>query len=182
MANELKTEQKIERLPAPAPNTCPCCSGVAYSQCCEPFHKGKAVAKTTEELLRSRYSAFAKGEIDYIIKTHHSKTSKDLKRSEIESWSKGSEWHGMKVHQKEAGEAKDEQGVIVFQAQYTQDGKLQNHLEKSFFEKENGVWKFLDAQGIHSGTYVRESPKIGRNDPCTCNSGKKYKKCCGLAA
>ena len=26
---------------------------------------------------------------------------------------------------------------------------------------------------------VREEPKINRNDPCTCGSGKKYKKCCG---
>ncbi len=30
-----------------------------------------------------------------------------------------------------------------------------------------------------SQTYVRENPKIGRNDPCPCGSGKKYKKCCG---
>ena len=28
--------------------------------------------------------------------------------------------------------------------------------------------------------YVRESPKVGRNDPCSCGSGKKYKKCCGV--
>ena len=30
-----------------------------------------------------------------------------------------------------------------------------------------------------SQTYVRNAPKIGRNDPCPCGSGKKYKKCCG---
>ena len=29
-----------------------------------------------------------------------------------------------------------------------------------------------------SGTIVK-GPKIGRNDPCPCGSGKKYKKCCG---
>ncbi len=28
-------------------------------------------------------------------------------------------------------------------------------------------------------TYVRPEPKVGRNDPCSCGSGKKYKKCCG---
>ena len=28
-------------------------------------------------------------------------------------------------------------------------------------------------------TYVHEGPRIGRNDPCPCGSGKKYKKCCG---
>ena len=30
--------------------------------------------------------------------------------------------------------------------------------------------------------FVRDEPKVGRNDPCPCNSGKKYKKCCGGAA
>jgi preprotein translocase subunit SecA len=28
-------------------------------------------------------------------------------------------------------------------------------------------------------TYYREEPKVGRNEPCPCGSGKKYKKCCG---
>ncbi len=36
-----------------------------------------------------------------------------------------------------------------------------------------------DWQPPVSQTYVRETPKIGRNDPCPCGSGKKYKKCCG---
>ena len=31
-------------------------------------------------------------------------------------------------------------------------------------------------------TFRREEPKVGRNDPCPCGSGKKYKKCCGKAA
>ena len=30
-----------------------------------------------------------------------------------------------------------------------------------------------------AGTYRREVPKTGRNDPCPCGSGKKYKRCCG---
>ena len=49
---------------------------------------------------------------------------------------------------------------------------------QSIFEKENGEWKFLDARGISVGTYRREEPKTGRNDPCPCGSGKKFKKCC----
>ena len=28
-------------------------------------------------------------------------------------------------------------------------------------------------------TVINEGPKVGRNDPCTCGSGKKYKNCCG---
>ncbi|OZB48433.1 MAG: hypothetical protein B7X60_03990, partial [Polynucleobacter sp. 39-45-136] len=29
---------------------------------------------------------------------------------------------------------------------------------------------------------IRSGPKVGRNDPCTCGSGKKYKNCCGALA
>ncbi len=39
-----------------------------------------------------------------------------------------------------------------------------------------------EARGDHGrrqGTILREAPKVGRNDPCPCGSGKKYKKCCG---
>ncbi len=32
----------------------------------------------------------------------------------------------------------------------------------------------------HPGTFMREGPKVGRNDPCPCHSGKKFKKCCGM--
>jgi uncharacterized protein YecA (UPF0149 family) len=41
-------------------------------------------------------------------------------------------------------------------------------------DTDNVQWDSMD-----SGTYEREAPKIGRNDPCPCGSGKKYKKCCG---
>ncbi len=35
---------------------------------------------------------------------------------------------------------------------------------------------------LYGTPFVRETPKIGRNDPCPCGSGKKYKRCCGAAA
>ena len=33
-----------------------------------------------------------------------------------------------------------------------------------------------------ASTFRREGPKPGRNDPCPCGSGKKFKKCCGTAS
>jgi SEC-C motif-containing protein len=86
----------------------------------------------------------------------------------------------MEIKQIEAGQPKDDAGRIVFHARYRADGKDIDHWEQSFFEKENGEWRFLDATGLKPGTYRREEPKIGRNDPCSCGSGKKYKKCCGI--
>lgn len=158
-------------------NLCPCGSEQDLSACCALIISGKKEAKTAEDLLRARYTAFTRGDVDFILESHHAKTRQEVKREEIEDWSKNSQWVGLKIVQKEAGEAKDDQGTIVFCAQYIAGKKQQDHWEQSFFEKENGKWKFLDARGI-SGTYKRTEPKTGRNDPCTCGSGKKFKKCC----
>lgn len=158
-------------------DTCPCMSGKAYTACCEPILDGKRKAKTAEELLRARYSAFVVGKVDFILSSHHSKTSSEVKREEIENWSKDSKWEGLAILQKEAGEATDSTGTIIFHAKYIFDGELQNHYEKAKFEKENGEWKFFDAEALQNGPYVRHEPKVGRNDPCHCGSGKKFKKC-----
>ncbi|MBC7693587.1 MAG: YchJ family protein [Methylotenera sp.] len=162
--------------------TCACGSQISASECCLPFIQGKRKPATAEQLLRSRYTAFTLGDVDYIVTTHHSKTVGEVNREEIEKWSKGSKWIGFKILQQEAGTASDTQGMIVFHVQYEMDGKMNDHHEQSVFEKENGEWKFLDAQGLQQGPIRRQEPKIGRNDACTCGSGKKYKKCCGMAA
>jgi SEC-C motif-containing protein len=52
-------------------NSCPCGSGVDYKKCCRLFHKNKKRAKSPLELMKSRYSAYAKGEVKYIVKTTH---------------------------------------------------------------------------------------------------------------
>jgi SEC-C motif domain protein len=165
-----------------ATDKCPCTSGKTYGSCCQPIQDGKSKAKTAEELLRARYSSFVTGNIDFILATHHSATKHDVNREEITSWSKGATWKGLEILQKEAGEAKDETGTLIFHAKYDMENEEQNHYEKSTFEKENGEWKFLDAIPLRNGPYVREEPKIGRNDPCSCGSGKKFKKCHGTAA
>ena len=157
---------------------CPCGSEKTYARCCEPVIRGNVKPESAEDLLRSRYSAFVKHEIEYIFDSHHPRTRNTLVRKEVEDWSRDSEWQSLKVLEKEAGEADDEKGTIVFHAEYTLDGKKNDHYEKSFFEKDAGDWKFVDAHGIQTGPFVRGEPKVGRNDPCPCGSGKKLKKCC----
>jgi SEC-C motif-containing protein len=182
----------IRIMTTPASNTCPCGSGNDLKLCCQPLIQGKKKAATAEDLLRSRYTAFALGEVDYVLKTHHPKTANDVKREEIEEWSKSSDWLGLKIVQKEAGGENDEQGTIVFCATYQEkaDAKAKQaadapvpapkeHWEQSLFEKHQGEWRFLDAKGIQVGPYKRAEPKVGRNDACPCGSGKKFKKCCG---
>jgi SEC-C motif-containing protein len=160
-------------------NNCPCGSEIDLSQCCLPVIQGKQEAPTAEKLLRARYTAFTRGDVDFILETHHSRTRHDVKRKEIEDWSKNSEWLGLKIVQSDAGKETDQTGIIIFSAQYKTGEKVHDHAEKSFFEKEGQKWRFLDAHGLISGPLRRTEPKIGRNDPCSCGSQKKYKKCCG---
>jgi SEC-C motif-containing protein len=159
-------------------NICPCGSKLNVDVCCLPLIQGVKQPLTAESLLRARYTAFTRGDVDYILNTHHSKTRHEVKKEEIEEWSKNSDWLGLKIVQIEAGLANDTQGNIVFGAHYRSEGKEQEHWEKSFFEKENNEWRFLDAKGVQLGTHRRTEPKTGRNDLCACGSGKKYKKCC----
>jgi SEC-C motif-containing protein len=157
------------------------------SACCGPILAGKKKAATAEELLRARYTAFTQGDVDFIMKTHHSRTVHEIKREEIEDWAKNSEWQGLQIAQiddgkDEKGKADENKATIAFCARYTAAGKAQEHWEQSYFEKEKGEWRFLDAKGIHVGTFRRTEPKVGRNDVCPCGSGKKFKKCCASAA
>jgi SEC-C motif-containing protein len=52
----------------------------------------------------------------------------------------------------------------------------------STFVKDDEGWKFEDGELVAEQPIVREQPKTGRNDPCPCGSGKKFKKCCGRGA
>ena len=74
--------------------------------------------------------------------------------------------------------ALDVAGRPEFVARYRTKGELQEHHEIATFVKEEGRWYFLDATTPAAETFVREAPKVGRNDPCPCGSGKKFKKCC----
>jgi SEC-C motif-containing protein len=77
----------------------------------------------------------------------------------------------------EAGQPTDETGIVEFIAHFTIDGQSGQLHEISEFTKESGIWFYKDGSSPQSGT-VRKPNKTGRNDPCPCGSGKKYKKCC----
>jgi SEC-C motif-containing protein len=129
--------------------------------------------------MRSRYTAYATGNVDYVLNTHDPKTVSEIDRSGIEHWSKKSEWFGLEVLETEKGSASDEEGTVEFVARYKINGATVNHRERAIFRKDDGRWVFVDGEEIAGPPVVREGPRIGRNDPCSCGSGKKYKKCCG---
>lgn len=158
---------------------CPCCSGLEFEKCCEPFIEGESQPPTAEALLRSRYSAFATQNIKYVRQTTHPRSLEEFDEEAARNWSEGSYWQGLEIIDSQGGGPDDEEGTIEFAATYIQDEEEKVHHEHSRFKKERGRWFFVDGKYAGGKTYVRPEPKVGRNEPCPCGSGKKFKKCCG---
>ncbi|MBX3181343.1 MAG: SEC-C domain-containing protein [Polyangiaceae bacterium] len=129
---------------------CPCGSEAAYATCCEPIIEGKTAAPTAEALMRSRYSAFAKGKIDHIIQSHDPDTVGEIVREEVEAWSLQSSWLGLSVLRTERGQAEDDAGVVDFVAKYKLNGLTTQHRERAVFRRVDGKWLFVDGGEIPS--------------------------------
>lgn len=148
---------------------CPCLTGEPYDSCCSPLHRQKEFAKTAEQLMRSRYSAFVLGITDYLINTlHHSKRKPD-DHQQLQSTIKSTHWQGLSIISKSAGDEKDNIGEVEFVA-FFQEQTIQQLHENSRFIKEDERWYYLDGDHL-------PPIKLKRNDPCFCGSGKKLKKC-----
>lgn len=160
---------------------CPCGSKLNYDACCGMYISGKALAPTAEALMRARYSAYVVHNIDFIEKTHSFDGEVDEKsREETRKWAEESKWLGLKILKTKDGGPNDTEGLVEFIARYERHGRREEHHENAAFKKVNGAWLFEEGL-VSSGTVVRTEAKVGRNDPCPCGSGKKYKQCCGRA-
>jgi SEC-C motif-containing protein len=144
---------------------CPCGSLKNSENCCSLFINGKALPHSPEELMRSRYTAYTQANIDYIANTMKGHASLNFNPAEAEAWAKHANWLGLKVLNSQTLDAK---GFVEFIAEYSMNNHTHTLHEISEFHLENGKWYYVDGS----------TPKTGRNDPCSCGSGKKYKKCC----
>jgi SEC-C motif-containing protein len=168
---------------------CPCGQEKDYSECCEPYISGKKSAPNPEALMRSRYSAYTKSEVGYLGKTLAPSQRSDFNEAETKKWAKQSEWLGLEIIEAAGNK-------VEFVAKYRTGGKVLEHHEVATFKKTEDQWYFVDGEShVHEegkghehhavpqnpiAPVVRETPKVGRNDPCHCGSGKKFKKCHGV--
>ncbi len=133
--------------------------------------------------MRSRYSAFVKGDVDYLFDTLSPDQRKDFDREATGEWARKSQWLGLDIVETVEGLEGDATGTVTFAAHFNRDGKKLTHKEKSLFARDSkdGRWQFAQELTLKSAPVVLGA-QPGRNDPCPCGSGKKYKKCCGQAA
>jgi SEC-C motif-containing protein len=111
---------------------CPCGSGASYDACCGRLHRGAATARTAEELMRSRYAAYAVGDTDYVFRTWHPRTRPDdlipdpaLTWTGLEILGSGEDW-------------------VEFVASYEHAGRPGRLRERSRFERRGGRWVYVD--------------------------------------
>ena len=123
---------------------CPCGSGKTYADCCAKPHKNLSYAKTAEELMRSRYTAFVYANGDYLMESYHSSTRKPEQKKAIVEWAKGVEWLGLEIIRTKQGQEEDDEGIVEFKAHY-KEGRKRNVLhQRSKFLRESGNWVYVD--------------------------------------
>ena len=121
-------------------NRCYCGSEKTFSNCCEFFILGKENAPTAEKLMRSRYSAYATQNADYLLNTTHVSQRKYHSKEDILNWSKSNQWIKLEV-------LNASEDSVEFKAFYIDsDLRAQIHHEKSSFKLENEKWFYVDGQ------------------------------------
>lgn len=123
-----------------APQRCPCGMGLGYAECCGPLHAGTPAA-TAEQLMRSRYSAFAVGDPAYLLATWHSST-----RPAALELDPDVRWLGLDVLATEGGGLLAAEGTVEFTAHRIAGGSRGEQHEVSRFVREDGAWRYLDGR------------------------------------
>ena len=153
---------------------CPCGSGQTFAACCESFLLGQAVAPTAEVLMRSRFTAHVVGNFAYLHRTYLP-TAKLPYQEEADA--EELNWTRLVVHAHEDGPRPD-LAFVDFSAYFQHESGERVLHEKAEFQRIEGVWYYSRAVRIGPAPVKSAHPKVGRNDPCPCGSGKKYKQCC----
>lgn len=164
---------------------CPCLSGKSFDLCCEPYLNGTQAAPSAVALMRSRYTAYVLANVDYLEKTSHGLAAEKFNRASALKFAKESQWQGLDIVRNY--QPFDYTAYVEFVAHYNdKQGRHQHLNELSEFQLIDGHWYYVDGQqethhhdhGATTRPMLKVDAKVGRNDPCPCGSGKKFKKCC----
>ncbi len=124
--------------PAPSSVDCPCGSALPYEGCCGRLHAGRAQATTAEQLMRSRFAAFARQDAAYLLDTWHPST-----RPRRVRFDPTRRWVRLEVLETEAGGMLDSEGTVSFIAHHQRGDKVGELHEVSLFVRDDGRWRYL---------------------------------------
>ncbi|WP_294214267.1 YchJ family protein [uncultured Chryseobacterium sp.] len=122
---------------------CPCCSGKSYEDCCKPYHTGEKNAPTAEALMRSRFSAFAIPNADYLWETTLPSKRKYHNKRDLHDWSTANTWTKLEIV------GKPSTNTVEFKAFYTDGGgRHEVHHELSTFRMVQNRWFYVSGEFI----------------------------------
>lgn len=170
MATSPITPKTIERT-----QPCPCGSGQTYGSCCELVITGQKPAANAEVLMRARFTAHTAYNFKFLHDSYRGTAGKPYVPEE---GTPTMEWTRLVVHNHETSAENPDKAYVDFSA-YGIEDKVEKVLhEKGEFLRINGQWLYNREARLGPAPYKASGPKVGRNEPCPCGSGKKYKHCC----
>lgn len=117
---------------------CYCGSTVPFRDCCQKHIEGKEKAPTALALMKSRYSAYATHQVNYLWDTTHDSQRKYYSKTDILHWATANEWQKLEI-------ISATENTVEFKAHFLDAHKQkQVHHERSIFKQENGSWFYVD--------------------------------------
>ncbi len=154
---------------------CPCGSNKDLELCCQTIIDGQVADASAEQLMRSRYTAYAQKNCAYIFNTYAKCKQPDNPLSEIQDWAKQCQWLKLEIIKPSQSRADNNQYQFVeFKASYLTNHEVWQMHECSRFVKEDGNWRYLDGDI----KYHNRLKLVTGNEQCPCGSPRKYKRCC----
>ncbi len=124
-------------------SVCVCGSLLPEEKCCLPYIEGHAFPPTALALMRSRYTAFAKGKVDYLYNTYVSQWKKAHPYDDFTRSFEQVEWRELEIVGVQHGGQQEEQGEVEFVAHYRHRGAELSLHERSTFQREEGQWRYV---------------------------------------
>lgn len=124
--------------------------------------------------MRSRFTAHVANDSAYLHRTYAVTASQPFV---AEAEGASIQWTKLIVHLHEAGKTPDV-AFVEFSAFFLDDTGEHAIQERSEFRRSNGAWLYTRAVRNGPAPFKSAAIKVGRNDPCPCGSGKKFKQCC----
>ena len=133
---------------AATPRDCPCFSGLRYTACCAPYHRGEREAPRAVLLMRSRFAAFALGLGPYLVRTlapEHPDAAlpPDVLARELGRVRERQRFLGLRIlHEPEAPDSPATEAEVLFFAKIFEKGADRSFAELSRFTREAGAWRY----------------------------------------
>lgn len=119
---------------------CFCGSAIPFQDCCQKYIDGTQKVPTALALMKSRYSAYASHQADYLLATTYSSQRQNYSIEEILYWAKSNQWQKLEI-------ISASETAVEFKAYFFDSNRVkQVHHEFSTFKQENGSWFYVDGK------------------------------------